>query len=563
MLSSLHIQNIVLIEQCVIDFQNGLAALTGETGAGKSILLDAFSLALGARGDANLVRQDTDKGIVIASFHLDEALKKNISKKFSESFDDLNIDISDELILRRIQHSDGKSRAFINDTPVSMKLLRALGQQLVEIHGQHDDRALVEAETHRKLLDIYGGLDELRQGVKKAYRDYKKAQKALAAHKVRLEEQEKEREYTMHAAEELGKLGAEAGEEEALSIKRQAFMSAERMKDDLQEALAALGGHSSPTPAISSILRKLERKNTENDPVLTPIVEALNSALLQIEEARENVEHALYTNGYSEAELENVEERLFALRAAARKYSCQVDDLQTLQEQFEQGVLDLHEGGKELQRLEDLEKTSFDNFKKQALLLSEKRTIKAQELTKAIAQELPPLKLEHAIFEVRVTQEDAEEGGAHGIDRVEFWAQTNPGTKPGPLMKIASGGELSRFMLALKVVLADKGSAPTLIFDEIDTGVGGAVADAMGSRLARLGKHVQVVCVTHAPQVAAAAHHHFYISKKKSSDGNSLVTSLHYMDENERLEEIARMLSGQDVTKEARAAAKSLLSQEG
>jgi DNA repair protein RecN (Recombination protein N) len=552
MLSRLSIRDIVLIDRLDIDLASGLSVLTGETGAGKSILLDAFSLALGARGDAGLVRQGAAQGSVIAAF--DVGAKHPTHVLLAEN----DIPAEDMLILRRVQLGDGRTKAFVNDQPVSVQVLRSLGALLVEIHGQHDDRALVDTATHRRLLDAFGGLEGEADAIGSLWDDRRNAQQAVAAHRADIERALREADWLRHAADELQKLAPEAGEETALADRRTAMMGAEKVAEDLRAAHDTVGGNESPIPALAAAVRRLERRHAQAPGLVEPVVKAVDVAINALEEARQHLEHALRIADYDPHELERIEERLFALRAAARKYNVPVDELAALAEKYLADLALIDAGSERLKALEIAALEAEQRYGAAAKKLSNARKKAGDGLDKAVNKELAPLKLERAKFSTQLTS-DMTSAGPHGIDRVEFWVQTNPGTKPGPLMKVASGGELARFLLALKVVLADRGSAPTLIFDEIDTGVGGAVADAIGMRLARLAGRVQVVTVTHAPQVAARAGKHFVISKGALDKGKRVATRVVEVDAEHRREEIARMLAGAEITKEARAAAEQLI----
>ncbi|PSC05098.1 DNA repair protein RecN [Alsobacter soli] len=550
MLVQLAIRDIVLIDRLDIPFGPGLSVLTGETGAGKSILLDAFSLALGGRGDGGLVRHGEDRGQITAVFDLPVAHPaRALARKH---------DIPDEgdLILRRIQFADGRTRAFVNDQPVSVQVLRNIGAALVEIHGQHDDRALVDPAAHRALLDAFGGCDSA--AVAEAHRAWKSARDALAAQQARIDAARKEADFLTHAVAELDKLAPLPGEEEELAAERQRMMAAEKVAGEINEALEAVAGQGSPIESLSGALRRLERRGTQAPELVGPSIRALDAALNALEEARVAIEEAQRAADFDPRVLEKTEERLFALRAAARKYNVPVDGLSALRQRFRADLDSLEHGEEHLAALGAQAGEAEAAYLSAARALSEARRKAGKALEDAVNAELPPLKLERARFIVQI---DTDEAGRapEGFDRVEFWVQTNPGTRPGPLMKVASGGELSRFMLALKVVLADKGSAPTLVFDEIDSGAGGAVADAIGARLARLSGRVQVMAVTHAPQVAARAERHFLIAKNPIEGEERIATRVLPIDQAQRREEIARMLAGATITEEARAAARRLL----
>jgi len=552
MLTRLSIRDIVLIDRLDIDFASGLAVLTGETGAGKSILLDAFALALGARGDASLVRQGAEQGQVTAAFDVpaDHPARAWLGEN--------EIAAEDELILRRLQLADGRTRAFVNDQPVGVQVLKGLGAALVEIHGQHDDRALVDAATHRRLLDAYGGLDSLAAEVAALWTARRDAEAAVAEHRAQVERAAREADWLRHAVEELTALAPQAGEETTLAERRTAMMQAEKVAEDLRDAHQSVAGQASPAPMLASAVRRLERRQAQAPGLIEPAVRAMDAALTALDEARGHLEAALAAADQDPRVLERIEERLFALRAAGRKYNAPVDNLAALATRYASDLALIDAGAAQLAALEKASAEAAQAYAKAAGTLSERRTRVAELLDKAVNAELKPLKLERAKFSTAI-ETDAVTGGPQGIDRVEFWVRTNPGTPAGPLMKVASGGELARFLLALKVVIADKGSAPTLVFDEIDTGVGGAVSDAIGVRLGRLGRRVQVLAVTHAPQVAARADHHYLISKDATAKGKRVATRVAELEPARRREEIARMLAGAEITAEARAAAERLI----
>lgn len=552
MLIQLSIRDIVLIERLDINFEAGLSVLTGETGAGKSILLDSLSLALGGRGDAALVRHGAENGQVTAVFDvpLDHPARKLIKAN--------GLDDEGDIILRRIQSSDGRSRVFINDQAASVALMREVGHELVEIHGQHADRALVDIAFHRNLLDAYGRVEEDVNAVKERYRQWRELETELKKYREKLDEAAREAEYLRSSVEELDRLEPNEGEEEELAGRRTDMMKAEKIATDINEAGDMLNGAQSPVPVLSNLVRRLERKIPDAEELVKPIVDSIDNALQALGLAQDSIDAAMRALDFDPQELGRVEERLFALRAAARKYNVPVDGLADLRNKMEADLKDLDQSEATVAKLEKEVAIALSNYDEAAARLSQKRHERAKELTTAVMAELPALKLERAEFIVEITS-NKEERTTEGIDRVEYWVRTNPGTRAGPMMKVASGGELSRFLLALKVALADRGSAPTLVFDEIDTGVGGAVADAIGQRLSRLAKGVQVLSVTHAPQVAARADTHFLISKSEHGDGDRLITKVHKLAMDERAEEIARMLAGEHITDEARAAALKLL----
>ncbi|MEM1364484.1 MAG: DNA repair protein RecN [Pseudomonadota bacterium] len=554
MLRALSIRDIVLINRLDIDLADGLSVLTGETGAGKSILLDALSLALGARGDGGLVRKGCDQGQVRAVFDL----PATVPEALAVVLEDQGIEHEGELLLRRTQTADGRTRANINDQPVSVGVLREVGRHLVEIHGQHDDRALVDPEAHRALLTVFGGLETKAKDVASAFAHMRSQERKLKALNADIEKAEAERDYLSSSVEELTELAPEAGEEVALASRRSAMMAAENIASELRAASEELSGSAGPTPTISHVIRRIERKADTMPNYLPAVVEALDAALRALDDAASNLDGALRETEFSPQELESAEERLFALRAAARKYSVAVENLPDLAVRMADDLSQLNAGTERLAQLEQAVAEARVHYDGLAATLAEQRGHAAAALADAVMSELPDLKLGEARFLVK-TEANPEQRTEDGIDSAEFWVQTNPGTNPGPMMKVASGGELSRFLLALKVALADRGSAPTLVFDEIDTGVGGAVADAIGARLSRLADRVQVLSVTHAPQVAARAGQHLLISKSARDASEKAGTRVELMDDAQRREEIARMLSGASITEEARAAADRLL----
>ncbi|MCL2715081.1 MAG: DNA repair protein RecN [Alphaproteobacteria bacterium] len=552
MLARLSIRDIVLIDRLDIEFARGLAVLTGETGAGKSILLDAFALALGGRGDAGLVRHGAEQGQVTAVFEVGPDHPASALLAAS------GLDDSGGIILRRVQLGDGRTRAFINDQSVSVQILKAVGAALVEIHGQHDERALVDASTHRRLLDAFAALERDVARTEELWKARRAATTALEQHRTGMERAAREADYLRHAAEELATLAPAEGEETTLAARRTTMMQGEKIATDLREAQEAVGGDHSPIAGLAAAVRRLERRGAAAPALIEPAVKAIDAAINALEEADQHLNAALAATDFDPAELERIEERLFGLRAASRKYATPVDSLAALAAKYAADLALIDAGAEQLRTLETALKEADQRFQEAATKLSSARHKAAEKLDKAVNAELAPLKLERARFSTQVVSEPANPG-PQGFDRVEFWVQTNPGTKPGALMKVASGGELSRFLLALKVVLSDRGSAPTLVFDEIDTGVGGAVADAIGARLARLAGKVQVMAVTHAPQVAARAGQHLLISKDTLDRGKRVATRVNALEAEHRREEIARMLAGAEITSEARAAADRLL----
>jgi DNA repair protein RecN (Recombination protein N) len=551
MLTALSIRDVVLIEALDLEFREGLGVLTGETGAGKSILLDALGLALGARGDTALVRHGTMQAVVTASFdtpHRDGPIAALLGEN------GLDIDPGEPLIIRRIVKADGGSRAFVNDQPASAGLLRELGTFLVEIHGQHDDRGLLAPSGHRALLDAFGRIDT--GPAARAHRVWRAAQAELAAARAELDVQERDREWLDHAVAELTAFGPEAGEEEILATRRAGMQRGEKIADDLQAIADLLEGSDGGLAKLRQAARILERVGGDHE-ALAEALAAIDRAIIEGAEAQEKVDEAAAALAFDPARLEEDETRLFDLRALARKHRVQPDDLAALSEELAAKLERIESGGAGIAALERALADAAATYDAEADLLTAKRNDAAARLDAAVKGELAPLKLDAARFRTAIAPIAIENWGASGKDRVEFEISTNPGAPFAALTKIASGGELSRFILALKVALAEEGAAATMVFDEIDRGVGGAVASAIGERLARLAGNTQLLVVTHSPQVAARGGHHLLIAK--SHDGTVTRTGVRALDDAQRREEIARMLSGSTITDEARAQAERLL----
>ncbi len=552
MLTRLSIRNIVLIEALDLDFERGLGVLTGETGAGKSILLDAVGLVLGDRAETALVRGGEAKASVTASFDFAE-----MPSAIAEALDDADIDIEpgEPLLIRRQVKADGGSKAFVNDQPTSAGLLRELAPALVELHGQHDDRGLVNPRGHRMLLDRYAGIDL--SAIEGRWRNWAKTEARLSEARSAQEQAKLDEELlTAHLAE-LTTLDPKVGEEEQLAATRTDMQKGEKLSGELETLRHVWEGSDSPLASLRVAARKLDRIAGEHA-MLADALASLDRAVIEAGEAEDKLEAAARALVHDPAALDAAETRLFELRAMARKHRCDVDELPELMLDM-RAKLDVIEGGDaELSALEAAAKEARDAYLKMAEKAHGKRVTAAKTLDKAVAAELAPLKLDAARFQTAVTVLPEEKWGAHGMDSAEFLIATNPGADFAPLAKIASGGELSRFILALKVALAEKGGAATIIFDEIDRGVGGAVASAIGERLARLASEEgQLLAVTHSPQVAARGGKHYLIAK--ASSGTVTKTSVAALDQAGRQEEIARMLSGAEVTPEARAQADRLL----
>ncbi|WP_404480702.1 DNA repair protein RecN [Novosphingobium sp. BL-52-GroH] len=551
MLSRLSIRNIVLIEALDLDFARGLGVLTGETGAGKSILLDALGLVLGNRADSGLVRAGEARAGVTASFDF-AALPAQVLSVIDEA--GLELEPGEPLILKRQLKADGGSKAFLNDQPVGVALLREIAPALVEIHGQHDDRGLVNARGHRALLDRFAGGEVA--GVEAAWKAWRTAQEALDLARRQVERASEDQDLLLAHLAELTMLAPEAGEEDELASARAQMQKGEKLADDLSALQHLWSGSDSALARFRSASRRLDHIAGEHE-LLAEAAAALDRAVIEASEAEDALGRAADALAFDPAELDRIETRLFELRAAGRKHSCQVEDLPAKMAEM-RAALDAIEGGNEhIAALEQAAQKAALAYRDKAGALHDLRRAAARRLDVAVAAELAPLKLDAARFQTSVVRQVEERWGAHGMDAVEFLISTNPGADFAPLAKIASGGELSRFILALKVALAEEGGAATVIFDEIDRGVGGAVADAIGERLARLASDGQLLAVTHSPQVAARGDRHYMIAK--SSQGTVTRTSVTPLSAAERKEEIARMLSGAEVTDEARAQADRLL----
>ena len=551
MLTRLSIRNIVLIEALDLTFGRGLGVLTGETGAGKSILLDALGLVLGNRADSGLVRGGTDKASVSASFEF-AALPQGLAERLDDA--DIEVEDGEPLIVRRQLRPDGKSKAFVNDQPVSVGLLREMAGFLVELHGQHDDRGLVNPRGHRTLLDRFAGVDGAQLAA--AWRAWRSADEALGDARLAVETAKADQDLLLAHLAELTALEPQAGEEARLAAARTDMQKGEKLSGDLEELRHLWEGSDSPLASLRVAARRLDRIAPEH-PLLAEALGALDRAVIEAGEAEEKLQAAAEALVHDPAALDAAETRLFELRALARKHRCEVDELPELMRTM-RGQLDSIEGSEaQLDALEAAAKEAGQRYRAEAQALHDRRVAAALRLDEAVARELAPLKLDAARFRTAVTPLPEDKWGAGGTDAVEFLIATNPGADFAPLTKIASGGELSRFILALKVALAEQGGAATVIFDEIDRGVGGAVASAIGERLARLSADGQLLAVTHSPQVAARGRMHYMIAK--SSDGTVTKTGVALLDEGGRQEEIARMLSGAEVTPEARAQADRLL----
>ncbi|MEO5373345.1 MAG: DNA repair protein RecN [Alphaproteobacteria bacterium] len=552
MLVGLSIRDVVLIDRLDLAFEAGLSVLTGETGAGKSILLDSLGLALGARADSGLVRAGAAQLAVTARF--EAAAAHPVWERAREQGLDA---ISDEgLVLRRVVTADGRSRAFLNDQPVSVGLLRRIGDELVEVHGQFDSHGLLNPLTHRTVLDAFGGLGSRVEAVRAAWADWRARGRAREEAESAFRQARAEEDEIRRGLAELDELGPRPGEEAELAERRALMMHAEKLGQAMSGAFSALTQGGGIEGTLRTARRQLERVADRAGGRLDPVVAGLDRAAVEAAEAIALLERLSAELDLDPARLEQAEERLFALRAVARKQGVEVDGLAALRDRLRARLAALEDGGGAIASLGRAEQAARTTYIEAARSLSRDRTAAAAALDRAVGTELAPLKLERAVFRTAVQPLDEGEWSDAGLDRVAFEVATNPGTAPGPIHRIASGGELARFMLALKVVLARTSAVPTLVFDEVDAGIGGATAHAVGERLARLAAEVQVLVVTHSPQVAARGNHHMRVEKRLDGGVRTLVEPLGHK---ARREELARMLAGAEVTDEARAAADSLM----
>lgn len=547
MLLSLDIRDMLIIDRLELVFQPGLNVLTGETGAGKSILLDSLGFVLGWRGRADLVRQGADQGEVVAEFAIgpDHPAQAILAEAGFEP--------SDTLLLRRVNARDGRKTAWVNDRRASGEVLRALSETLVELHGQQDDRGLLNPRGHRDLLDAYAGVSDQITATRRAWTALRKARKARETEAARLAEVAAEEDFLRHAVAELDALEPEPGEEATLDSRRRLMQAAQKLKGDVARALAALSGEGAERMLVDAT-RWLEGAADEVEGRLDAPLEALGRAMDALGEAQNGIESCLDALDINPSELEAVEERLFGLRGLARKHSVLPDDLGDFAATLRQRLEALDNGARQMADLARAEEDARAAYDDAARALSAARIAAAASLDADMARELAPLKLDRAVF---TTVIKVDEPGPDGVDSVSFEVATNPGAPAGPLSRIASGGELSRFLLALKVCLVRGVSGITMIFDEIDRGVGGATADAVGRRLRALAQGAQVLVVTHSPQVAALGAHHWRVEKQVRND--ITLSRVVPLSADDRVQEIARMLSGDTITQAARAAAEDLL----
>ncbi len=554
MLKSLSIRNVVLIDSLDIEFSNGLIVLTGETGAGKSILMDSLGLLTGARSESSLIRSGADKLSVTGVFEVD---RQNKIYSLAKEYD---LEIDDDIIIKRTITADGKNKISFNDQPVTLKLLRILSQCLIEIHGQHDSQGLLNPATHLEILDFYGGCRERIRKTKDAFADYKEALKELSEKQKILDKAKEDEENLIHWVNELEKASPQKGEEETLKTRRSELMNAEKIIEKLNAAYSALNGSSSVLDQTAKARNAVSRANEIMGGKYAEIEQNLENAIYSLTDAIEQMKACSSDISLNQNEIDNIETRLYLLRSLARKHQTEIDFLPEKLEELSGLLNNIHDSADNLLELRQKTEKLKTNYINNAEELSIARQKTATKLDKNVMKELPPLKMDKAVFQTALTRKTEDLWSEKGWDSCCFEVSTNPNTPLGALNKIASGGELSRLMLALKVNLAGQTSRETLIFDEIDTGIGGATAEAVGERLFKLANNVQVLVVTHSPQVAAFGSEHFRV--EKNTVDNITTTKLTKLSAAERTEEIARMLSGEKITKEARAAALVLLNKE-
>ena len=553
MLTSLSIRNVVLIDKLDLDFKSGLSVLTGETGAGKSILLDSLGLVLGKRAETSLIRQGEEKLTVTAVF---EPEPDNAA--LQQLLEDNDLEAGDEMIVKRSLSRDGKGKIFFNDQPVSAKLLKDIGRCLVEIHGQFDNQGLLNPAMHREVLDAYGAYDELLAAVRKAFAEYKAAVKNRIEAETNLNRAKEEEENLRHWVRELEQIKPIQGEEAELQQRRSELMNAEKILESLNYAYAALTQGHDVQSALRQAQSAIDKANRHVEGRYDEIYNTLDRALIEASDAIEQIETASANVSLNSSEQENIDSRLFALKDLARKHGVAVDDLAVTLEDFQNRLNAIELGEEGITALRKTETEKRLAYLEVANRLHEQRVKTAEELDRLIMAELPPLKMEKARFMTQIDRLPETSWNEFGCDDVSFTVATNPNSPQGPLGKIASGGELARFMLALKVNLAKSSTVSTMIFDEVDAGIGGATAQAVGERLARLGNEVQVLVVTHSPQVAARGSNHYKV--EKFTENNITTTVVRELSPAEKHEEIARMLAGETITDEARAAARVLIS---
>ena len=553
MLLSLSIRNVVLIDKLDLDFKSGLSVLTGETGAGKSILLDSLGLLLGNRAETGLIRQGEEKLSVTGTFSLPQ------NAEFKSLLDEYDLEAENEIIIKRSLTQDGKGKIFFNDQPVSAKILKEIGRFLVEVHGQFDNQGLLNPANHLDILDSYGNYKETLQNVAQAYNALHQAQKERMNAENTIAQAKTDEENLRHWVDELRKMNVQENEEETLSQHRQELMNAEKIVESINYAYGALTQGADVQGALRQAQNAIDKVNILVKDKYKTLADMLEQAAIDVSESVNELEELASSISMNQNELESIEERLFALRGLARKHQTTINDLPRTLADFENKLSAIEYGEEGLQKLRRVEEEAKLNYIKQANDLSAKRQTTALMLDERVMAELKPLKMEKAKFITQIEKCEESEWSSKGFNNVIFTVSTNPNSPQGPLNKIASGGELARFMLALKVNLAQSSNIGTMVFDEVDAGVGGATAQAVGERLARLAKNVQVLVVTHSPQVAAKGNNHLKV--EKHTVNNVTTTTVKELNDIERHEEVARMLAGEIITDEARAAAKVLINE--
>jgi DNA repair protein RecN (Recombination protein N) len=550
MLLSLSIRNIVLVESLDIELKSGLCVVTGETGAGKSVILDSLSLVLGNKSPAGLLRHGTESGAVVAEFDI------STNDVICNILNDNNIDYDNSIIIRRSIRGTGTGKSFINDIPVSLNILRQVSNNLVEIHGQHDQKGLMDASSHINILDEYGQLGNLKDNVRELYSQVRILTNKLQEMIAEQERMAREEDYLRHVLGELEELNPRIGEEEKLSTKRHEMMAQEKSFSIIDDVIEGLSGRNDIMQALMSAQKTLIRNNGEAK-LFDNIIEALDRTTLELDEAISGLDDLKNNSEFSPSVLDQVEERLFALRAASRKHSKTADELAVYHEEVQTKISLMDNRNDLIGNLKTELKQAQDDFYKQAVELSTQRKKVAKRFEQEMIAELEPLKMSGTIFKIDLQELAQDNWSYQGVDKVQFLATMNLGNPPAAISKIASGGELSRFMLAFKVVLSEVKTFPTMIFDEVDTGVGGAVADSIGKRLHLLSSKRQLIVVTHQPQVASYGNYHLKVQKHQKND--TTYTNISPLNDAQRKEEIARMLSGEEISTEARAAADRLL----
>ncbi len=557
MLSTLSIRNVVLIESLDLEFGKGLSVLSGETGAGKSILLDSLGLSLGERADTSLVRHGAAQASVTAVFD-------NLACNIDDLMDQYGLEpivAEDSLIIKRVITADGRSKAFINGEPATVGALRAIGERLAEVHGQFESQRLLNPAAHRDLLDAYGGLNGIAAKTAEYWKTWRVCEETVKTAQQSYDKARLDEDFLRHAVEEISALAPQDGEETVLAESRADMMNGEKILEAMNAATKELNHGRGVEYSLQNAAKQLARLAEKVGGRFEAVINALDRASVDVSDAMAALDRISADTDLNPASLEQVEERLFSLRALARKHNVAVDELAALHASFDKQLLSIVDGGAEIERLKQAANAAREKYQDTAKKLSASRMKSAQAMGAAVGGELEPLKLGNAHFVVSVTLLNENDWSANGMDRVAFLVATNPGAEPGPISKVASGGELARFVLALKVILAQTDPVATIVFDEVDSGIGGATAAAVGERLLALAKDVQVLVVTHSPQVASLGAQHWHVSKGAHGASDMVTTKVSILSSDHRQEEIARMLSGAEITDEARAAARQLMAQ--